>query len=271
MKFDSQSAFPYPVLRSDSNDYVGEIFSATYEVSATNDLIIISVKFNLTCNEILEKIDMGFAVYGLLVTSNETFEQQFFESDVSFSEFKISSQSLRGRVLIEPYVVVKKIINNFESSSINNEFGYGPFLFNPGEVLAQATPSDFSISRDYFKPLQSIVKINLKEDLPKGEWNIKLEQDYIIVDVSQRIHNIYISAKNSKKGQDIMLNSMWFAVIVHVVEVLKSSSDIYGEYIWADVIAGKVNNLGIDLDSQESYKIATTLLNNPLLRLNDIF
>ena len=90
MKFDSQSAFPYPVLRSDSNDYVGEIFSATYEVSATNDLIIISVKFNLTCNEILEKIDMGFAVYGLLVTSNETFEQQFFESDVSFSEFKIT-------------------------------------------------------------------------------------------------------------------------------------------------------------------------------------
>jgi hypothetical protein len=271
MKFDSQSAFPYPVLRSDSDDYIGEVFSTTYEVSATNDLIVINVKFNLTCDEILEKIDTGFAVYGLLVTSNETFEQQFFESDTSFSEFRISSQSLRGRVSIEPYVVVKKIINDFESASINNEFGFGLFSFEPGEVLAQAVPSDFSISREYFKPLQSIVMINLKEDLPKGEWNIKLEQDYITVDVSQSIHNIYIGAKNSKKGQNIMLNSIWFAVIVHAIEVLKSSNDIYSEYIWADVITGKINNLGIDLDSQDSYRIATTLLNNPLLRLNDIF
>ena len=68
-----------------------------------------------------------------------------------------------------------------------------------------------------------------------------------------------------------MLNSIWFSVIVHAVEVLKKSSDIYGEYVWANVITAKINNLGVDLDSQDSYKIVTTLLNDPLLRLGDIF
>lgn len=271
MKFDSQSAFPYPVLRPDNNDYVGEDFSILYEVSTTNELVIINANFNLTCNAILDQIDNGYAIYGLLVTSNETFEQQFFESEVAVSEFKISSQLLRGRISIEPYIVVKKGIENFESTSINSEFGNGRFSFRSGEILAQGTPSSFSISRDYFKPLQSIVKINLKEELPKGEWSIKLEQDHIIVDVSQHIHNTYIRAKNSKSGQNIMLNSIWFSVIVHAVDVLKKSTDIYGGYIWADVITGKINNLGIDLDSQDSYKIVTTLLNNPLLRLGDIF
>lgn len=271
MKFDSQSAFPYPVLRSNSDDYIGEEFSVLYEVSATNELVKINASFNLTCDAILEQINNRHAVYGLLVTSNETFEQQFFESEVSTSEFRISSQLLRGRISIEPYIVVKNGIENFESSSINNEFGSGLFSFTSGEILAQGIPSSFSISRDYFKPLQSIVKINLKEELPRGEWNIKLEQDHIIVDVSQHIHNTYTRAKNSKNGQNIMLNSIWFSVITHAVDVLKNSSDVYGEYIWADVITGKINNLGIDLDSQDSYKIVTTLLNNPLLRLGDIF
>lgn len=271
MKFDSQSAFPYPVLRSDSNDYIEEEFSVSYEVSATNELVIINVNFNLTCDAIIEQINDGHAVYGLLVTSNQTFEQLFFESKVSDSEFKISSQLLKGRISIEPYIVVKKSIEHFESSSINNEFGSGVFSFVSGEILAQGTPSSFSISRDYFKPLQSIVKINLKEELLNGEWDIKLEQDHIIVDVSQHIHNTYTRAKNSKNGQNIMLNSIWFSVITHAVEVLKNSNDVYGEYIWADVITGKINNLGIDLNSQDSYKIVTTLLNNPLLRLGDIF
>jgi len=271
MKFDSQSAFPYPVLRSDNDDYIGEEFSVLYEVSATNELVIINASFNLTCSGILEQIENEYAIYGLLVTSNETFEQQFFESKESTAEFRMSSQLLRGRISIEPYIVVKKIIENYESLSINNEFGSGLFLFEPGEILAQGVPSSFSISRDFFKPLQSIVKINLKEGLVKGEWSIKLEQDHIIVDVSQHIHNTYTRAKNSKSGQNIMLNSIWFSVIVHAVEVLKKSSDIYGEYVWANVITAKINNLGVDLDSQDSYKIVTTLLNDPLLRLGDIF
>ena len=46
MKFDSQSAFPYPVLRSDNDDYIGEEFSVLYEVSATNELVIINASFN---------------------------------------------------------------------------------------------------------------------------------------------------------------------------------------------------------------------------------
>ena len=271
MKFDSQSAFPYPVLRSDNNDYVGEDFTVKSEISATNDIVLISTTFSLTCSEILELISNGYATYGTLVTSKETFEQRFFESNTSFSEFKINSQELRGRVSIEPYVIAKKLINNFESSSINNEFGFGPFSFEPGEVLAQAPPSNFSISRDYFKPLQSIVKINLNDSLAKGEWNIKLEGDYIVVDVSKYIHNIYNKSKNSIKGKHVMLNSIWFAVFVHAVEVLKSSDGVYNGYIWADVVSGKINNLGIDKDSQDSYKIVTTLLNNPLLRMDSIF
>jgi hypothetical protein len=271
MKFDSQSAFPYPVLRSDNDDYVGEDFTVKSEVSATNDMVLISVTFNLTCSEILELINNGCATYGVLVTSRETFEQRFFESNINFSEFKINSQELRGRVSIEPYVVAKKEINNFKSISINNEFGFGPFSFEPGEVLAQATPSDFSISRDYFKPLQSIVKINLKDDLPKGEWSIKLEGDYIVVDVSKNIHNIYNKSKNSINGKNIMLNSIWFSVFVHAVEMLKSSDGLYGGYIWADVVSGKINNLGIDKDSQDSYKIVTALLNHPLQRMDSVF
>ena len=271
MKFDSQQAFPYPVLRSNSNDYIGEVFSIKTNVRVTNEIVEIDVEFALSCSEIIDLIDSDYATYVVLITSKETFEQQFFYTKENKSTFKVSTKYLRGRISLESYVVATNRIGSFESSSINNEYGDGPFSFEIGEILAQNNPSDFYISREYFKPLQSIVKINLNDQLKNGEWEIKLEQSHIVVDASKSIHSLYSDAKNSANGKDIMLNSIWFSVITHAIDRLKDSSDVYSDYVWAEVLIAKVKGLGMNIDSHDSYKMATMLLNDPLLRLRGSF
>jgi len=270
MKLNSQQGFPYPVLRPESDDYSKDKFIADYEVAALNNQLEIAVTYTLTNSEMKDEIQNGNAVFVLIVSSPETFEQLTFTSQEDKNIYTIDSEKLRGRINLESYVMVKNNIQDFTSSTLNEEYSDFVINYESGDIFAQSLPESVSISRDYFNSIRNVIKFSLNKNIEKGRFEITLGQDDVIVELSEFLHNLYQQAKNTSQGKNILLNALWYPVIIYVVDALKDPNEKY-EYKWAEVIMAKIENIGINIEEESSYQIATSLLNIPLLRLADIW
>lgn len=77
MKFDKHKAFPYPVLRPGSDDYIDVEFQSTVEFVIAGSQIKASIKFALSSEEISEQIEIGNAQYICVISCRDTYIQRF--------------------------------------------------------------------------------------------------------------------------------------------------------------------------------------------------
>ena len=61
MKYDEYKAFPYPVLRPKSDDYLDCEFQTTVDPKTDGQCILIDVSFAISSPEILEQVELGNA------------------------------------------------------------------------------------------------------------------------------------------------------------------------------------------------------------------
>ena len=140
-----------------------------------------------------------------------------------------------------------------------------------GDIIAVDSGNQFFVDKEYFKPLQSIFELVLNPKLESGEWEIYSDQDKLQINVAQNIFDLENDLRQNLAGKSVLLNSIWFAAVMHAVQLLKDNQAIANEYRWADVVHAKINLLGINLDRDDAYKIATKLLNHPLVGLETLF
>ena len=169
MKFDRNKAFPYPVLRPYSDDYVDVEFQATVEFIVSKDKIKVNIGFAISSEEIINQIKIGNAEYAAVISCRDTYYQHVLSSKSKLVSAEFDNGELRGEVKVRPYVVVKNDIAEFKSQDINPEFGNGPFRFEVGDILAQDETQVFYIDRDLFKPISSVFELVKKQDQPDGE------------------------------------------------------------------------------------------------------
>ncbi len=264
MRFDSQKAFPYPVLRPHSDDYYQGVFEAIVDVYVDNKGVEVAVQFTLSVDEILDLVREAKASFLLVVSCRDTyFREVLVCNDLIFTQ-SVDINHLRGEVVVEPYVVANEVIGCFSSQDINLEFGNGPFRFNQGDVIAQDEPKVFYIERDYFRPITSVFDLVKKDDLNTNEWTVSLSQDRVYIEVSGKMKETIDRIRSAKENRAILLNSIYFATVVHVVQQLKDAYGEYECYHWAEVVKRQIHNKGIDLDSTDAYRIAQVLMENPL-------
>lgn len=271
MKFDRQKAFPYPVLRPESDDYRNVDFQTTVELIVGKDKIKANITYAISSNEIIEEIKKGNAEYVSIISCRDTYFRAFLPSTDLHIEDEFDINELRGEVKIDPYVVVKKEISSFSSPDINPEFGPGPFRLTMGDVLAQDEPQVFYIDRDVFKPVTSVFDLVKKDNLRDGEWTIGFEEDHIQIEVSPNMKEKIDDARNTYKNKTILLNSIYFAAVMQTVQKLKTSPEDFEGKKWAEVIKRQAHNKGCDLDHQDAYLISQKLMHFPLLRLKELF
>lgn len=264
MKFDRQKAFPYPVLRPYSDDYVDIDFQAIVEFKVSEDKVQASLSYALSSEEISEQIGQGNAEYVSIISCRDTYQRTIVKSNKNISRVDFDIGSLRGEIRVDPYVVACKDITNFISPDINDEFGPGPFEFAAGEVLAQDESQVFYIDRDLFKPVTSVFEMVMKDNLSNGEWSIGFDQDHIQIGFSKDMKGKIDDARNSTKKKAILLNSIYFTSVMQAIQKLKEAPDDFEEYKWAEVFKKKAHNDGLDLMSHDAYISAERLMKYPL-------
>ena len=137
MQFDPLRAFPYPVLRPDVDDYIdGELqVDVDFENDVTSNRISVEVQCFLSVPEIEAVIKSGHAEFAIIVACRDTYFRETIRSQDTIFSAEFPEGSLRGEVVVYPFVMVKNKIADFQCKWINDEFGDGPFKFDPGHPV----------------------------------------------------------------------------------------------------------------------------------------
>jgi hypothetical protein len=268
MKFHTNIALPYPVIADERDDFLDSSYVVLSKVNISNTKVSIILDHNISLYEIEKAVEYsGELSYVTVIRCRSTFFRKAYFSDKPHQEINIKSLELRDEVFIEPYVVAKESIT-VKSNKINPEYGFNEIKYESGDVVAIALVRNFSHLKDAFKPLETVFEITLVKDLEDGDWELDTESDKLSIRVSKSVHEFESSYKNNKKGEAILLNSLYFAAVTEAVQTLKEGESVNTK--WAKVFKARITNLSIDLDNVPSYKIANKLLKRPILKLNEI-
>ena len=268
MKFDRNKVFPYPVLRPFSDDYLESEFQVAVEMESDGTDVKVGIIFRVSCDELLEEVKIGNAGFVATIACRETYHREVVTSSESKFSIRFGDGQLRGEVRVDGYIVALKKINEFRSSDINPEFGKDSFQYTPGDVLAQVETTVFFIDKDLFKPVTSVFDLVSKESLAPGEWSVGTDEDHVQIQVSPSLKESIDGARNNNHNRVVLLNSIYFSAVVHVIQRLKEMSDEYEARKWSRVIFRQLHNMGLDLYTTDSYVLAQRLMKFPLAALN---
>ncbi|WP_319380175.1 hypothetical protein [Thiomicrorhabdus sp.] len=269
MKFDTQKAFPYPVLRPYSDDYLDCEFQVIIDPEVSDNKLSIGIEFIISNDEIKKEIEQGRASFVSVISCRDTFFKRVEVTQESNINAVYPADSLRGEVRIENYIVATNTIKNFTSVDLNKEFEGVQIDFEPGDVLAQEEPYLLYIDKEYFGHVVSVLELVKRSDLDYGEFNIDIEDEHIKIELNPEMKDSIDEARNETSNKLILMNSIYMLAITYAVDNLKRAKEDYANYKWADVIEKQALNNSISLDSNEdAYKIASKLMKNPLIMLD---
>lgn len=270
MRFDSQKAFPYPVLRPDIDDYLSGEFQTTVDfVRSENDAKIkAKIHIGLSIQEIREEITRGNAVFSIIVACRETYFRAPITSTKYDVEKSFDSAMFRGEVEISPFVVAVRPIKKFRCKDINSEFSAKEFSFEVGEVLAADVPKVLYIDRELFKPISSILQLVKQDALTAWDWRLRFDENKIQILLSPEAKHSIDLARNDRGNRAVLINSIYFAALIEAVHKLRDDEQSFGALRWAKILVQQCHNAGIDFQTREPSEIVQRLLKSPLVYLN---
>jgi len=264
MQFDSLRAFPYPVLRPDVDDYVdGDIqVTVEFEPSVDGQEVVAEVTFHLSVKELQDEVVAGRAQYTAVFACRDTYFRHVHASEEDSFKVTFPAGRLRGEVQIFPYIALVKLITNYRSKLINSEFGAGPFRYEIGSVLAVDRPQIIYIDRDVFRPLSSVFVLIGDDSIVGHEWQVRTTDEKVQILVSLELKELIDKARNNKAHRAVLMNSIYFAAVMHCISMLKAGSED-NDSRWAKVMRQKCHNEGINIEEHDDYLIAEKLMRSP--------
>jgi hypothetical protein len=267
MKFDLQRAFPYPVLRPESNDYIDGDFQteATFRTNDDSHALCVDVMWTLSVPEIQELIDSNQASFVLIISCRATFLRHTEQRNESeFSVFFEAGQ-LIGEIKVFSFIATKEKIDGFKCEWVNKEWGDTAFSFEPGALLAMEKPREIYLDKDLTKKITSVFRLVQDDNMDRYKWKIDADDDVVKIRVNSFMKEKIDLARNSEKNKSILLNSIYFGAVMQCITFLKSEAEEYDNYRWAKIMKYQIEELS-SFGKEESI-IAQDLLYSPLKKL----
>jgi len=274
MRLDNHKAYPYPVIRETHDDYHNESFTAEPEFILGEKTVKLTIDYVLSSRPIQREIEEGNATYLTVVSCRDTFFHQVYKSDKDKENLiEIEIEKLKGTVKVESFVYILEN-TSIESININKEFleenSNEKHIFNylKGNIIAQDNEYSFSIDIDLFKPLSSIFRLEVDEKLNKGEWDIFSDSEKVIIKVSREVKTIEETLTNDKVGKSVLINSIYFSTVMHLIDLMKRDEELIDKYLWARVIDMRMTLKDVSYE-KEAYELASILMDYPFTRLGE--
>ena len=275
MQFNSQKSFGYPVLRPGSKDYASGAFQATIipqDVAKGEDTVGIRCLFAVSIEEIVSLIQEERAAFGLIVDCRDTFYREFFETFDKAAKFFCSANDLKGRIILESYIIAKQDIPDFYCPQIDNFFGAGPHTFSEGMVLAQGIPIEKNIHAEKLRDNRSLLTFSSDNELKPGEWWF---------DILSEFPSVYVSSEQLKwinsapvASDPLIENTFLVPIVSEMISAMRDDelSDQVALYPWSKIIEEGLTRAGYTLSDfpNNDIRLAQAFLLHPLARQNSI-
>lgn len=264
--FSNLKALPYPVLGR-SDDFIDSDFQTaiTTEVirDETGERVQISYNFMCSNEEITELIEAGKASYSLDIRCVDTLYRMvhFLNEDTGVINFDVGD--LYGKVVIEPCVVIKVKVKNFFAKDLHPEFDGTTYELEVGDQIAVDAPAVRFIEFDRLR-FESLVKIELSEDVDTNTYQVDLSGDQIIIYMGEKMRTVWDINWQDKEKAPFLALSVYKDVVLAALEVLSNNEEESDERKWGRALKQKIVSAGIripqDADFHELNPIAQRLV-----------
>jgi hypothetical protein len=273
MRFDPQKSFGYPVLRKNSDDYIDADINASVELVETitsHDTYLVEYQVMIGVAELRAALRSKQVLLVVNFACPRTlYSDTFIVSDLSGAR-EIDMRDIRGDLIISLELVVATDTFRLKSTKFHTEFGgsNGVFELVAGDLIAQASPMRIFIEREVFQTVMSLFDWKIDEDIIDGAWRLEPSDDVVFILLNKNQRDLLGQLENSERGQNILLNSIFFAAVVQLIQQILDDED--NETLWARTIQTKFNAMGIFISKKDDpIELAQKLLKYPLVALNN--
>ena len=271
MRIRSSTSYPHPILAPDTGDYADRAFLLHLSVKEdpTAGQAILSGSMSLDDPAILDLLQKGQAVAGVMITCGETYLDEFVACSLGDITVDLTGGRVRGTVLVRGVVVATQDEVMLASDRISGEFPKEARNVGVGDIVAYTEELRFEAGLEKLVPLESIFRLRLHDDVAEGVFVLDLEGEAIEILAASKTHT-FLSLLREQPMRDTLLSSLFLPVVMSVLDAMRGEG-AYTEKRWHIVMNARCNAENIDVKHADLAEAAQKLLDAPLGSLQTIF
>lgn len=266
--------YPYPVLRSDSDDYVNSSFTFNVTVSKELREIELSFFFELNNDELLTMIKQGQAEFLVHIECSQTSYRNIIKSADKNCSTRILEKHLNGKVTICAFIVAIQTIPTYKNSDFNSDYANITFSLDKGSIIAIAGQYDLNVVKDVeeLARVPSIFTICKYAADSEESMKIELDRDKITVALSAQSFQDYKLLTNMPRLLPVFHAMVIVPALIYAFERMRNDGiEEYQDRRWFMAMKKTLAKHEIPLNEKTledvpSYELAQKLLDLPIDR-----
>ncbi len=268
MRISENSRFQHPVLAPWSHDFAGygfEVSVRSSEDEATNSLHI-DCEAKMDHPEIQSLIESGAAKFGVLVRCVDTGYRRVLDLGFPRGLHEFAPGALLGRVQIRPMIWLSSDLAAYSPLGRRAEFE-APIDLACGQILALEGEFLVDVSRPPLPSIESLFELRVASHVEDGLFDIDLNSDKVIIDVSEATFKVIHSVKiGSTAGVGSIQNLLYSQIILHLLHETERRESELESYRWCVALKATLEFHGRELGGCKMSS-AQVILKKPLLSL----
>lgn len=292
MRIDNVS-FPYPVLGI-SDDIKPTLHESGCDVPditlrEVDDKFNVEVALKLEDKDILQYVEKDFAEFSVEVSCKSTKYRQCMVSSSPIFTFDIKRNMFNGKIEFESFVIAKKEIKNYQNDGLNPDYEGHTINLRKGDLLVAYRKCTIPINLDLrnVRNMRSFIQIR-RNTLPEVRTvTYDLTTSKILIYLPNELMDEYNKkpkndAEKEKERKAILKASLYLEALVYALlnyRKYKGREDL----MWVNALNYRMQEQDLkdlcssliydedqtddELNSDEMFKIAHIMLNQPYLNL----
>ena len=264
--------YPYPVLTSETDDYLDSTFQFVTDVTRGIRELKFSFKMELENEGLHTLIEEGNAEFLVHIECSQTCYREIMRSSDLFFQKNIPENLLNGKVSICAFIVAAKDLENYKNAGFNEDYQDTSFYIERGSILAIGGQFNLTVVKDVeeLAKVPSIFTICRYAANTDKNMEINLDGEKITIALSDSSFKNYKLLVNSPSLLPVFHAMIIIPALIYVFETLRrDGTEDYETRRWYAVIRKTLAkyNVGLNEDTLEnipSYDLAQKLLELPI-------
>jgi hypothetical protein len=249
----------------DQLDYVRSSFelliSLELDVNNPHQLLLL-YDLDFSVPEFQEHIESNRVGLYLDVRCKKTFYSEKFEVQQS-GTLEIDMEVLRDAVSVYPFMLAKQDFL-MRSDRIHEDFEASQFFAEKNSVLAWCPPTTFSVEKELFRSVRSIIDY-LPAEVPFGDYIVDCDNEYVTIFASSKFIEKCRKAERNSAAKMPLIGCFFVSVVAEILMTMADRAQELEERRWFQVMQAKCEELNLDYEDKTCvFKNTQTLLKSPL-------
>lgn len=266
--------FPYPVLCSETDDYLDNQFYVDFKVAKNINEIQFSMSLIMNDEKLQQMIRDKMIEIVYHFECSKTLFRKLYSTNCMEKIISIEEKYLNGRLDVCCFLIARKSFGEYINNNFNDDYDRRSFNIKKGNILAfyNLPKIEFTKNTDELSSVSSIFSILRREDVEKKGITIELDGDKIKIWLGNEEFYKYRDNARNALFQPMLHAILILPTLIYAFDVLaKDGIEEYEQNRWFKALSKVLETSGITLtaetiDDYGSFELAQKILNFPVNR-----